>query len=80
VSDQKDRTAQICAVISTASVVSHGDQAEAIAVLLGAITMMCARSLNPIATIEISIDSLAAARDICTAHMLAAQAKRGPVH
>jgi hypothetical protein len=64
-----DRSQQIGAVISVASLVSHSDPAEALAVLIGAVTLMCARSKDPIATLQISIDSISTARDICVARL-----------
>jgi hypothetical protein len=65
---EKVRAPQIDAVISTASFVSLSDPAETLAVLIGAITIMCARSKDAAATLQIAIDSLGVARDIAIAH------------
>jgi hypothetical protein len=74
-SNNKVRAPQIDAVISTAALVTHCDPAETMAVLIGAITIMCARSKDCPATLQIAINSLSVARDIAVAH----EAKKGAV-
>jgi hypothetical protein len=65
----KVRLPQIDAVISAAGLVTNSEPAEALAVLVGAITIMCARSKDVPATLQIAIDSLSVARDIAIAHI-----------
>jgi hypothetical protein len=58
---------QLDAIIAVVSRLADGNSSQATSFLVGALTLMCAKSSDPIATLQISIDSLTTARDICIA-------------
>jgi hypothetical protein len=58
---------QLSALLALASRLASGSSSQATSFLVGALTLMCAKSSDPIATLQISIDSLTTARDICIA-------------
>jgi hypothetical protein len=62
-----DPMTQLSALLALASRLASGSSSQATSFLVGALTLMCAKSSDPIATLQISIDSLTTARDICIA-------------
>jgi hypothetical protein len=58
---------QLSALLALVSRLADGNSSQATSFLVGALTLMCAKSSDPIATLQISIDSLTTARDICIA-------------
>ena len=53
----------------TAATVGTDSAAEAISILVGALTLACGRSAHPAACISVAIESLEKARATCVAHM-----------
>lgn len=58
------RNDQLQAVTETARLVSGGDNATAVAVLVGALILLCAKSHDPIAVMQIAMNSIGDARDL----------------
>jgi Co/Zn/Cd efflux system component len=65
--NERDRNKQIDAVVSAAALVTDGDAAVALGVLIGAVVIMCSRSKDPVATMAIAMQSINTARDITIA-------------
>lgn len=55
------------AILAIVDKLANGDRAQATSMLIGALTIMCGQSSDPIATLQVSIDSLSQARDLCVA-------------
>jgi hypothetical protein len=55
--------------ILLAAVIASADSAEAISLLVGALTLACGRTQHPAACMSVAIESLENARAICVAHM-----------
>lgn len=69
-----NRQAQLDAVIAVACRLAEHDPASMIALLVGATTLACGRSVDPAATLAIAIDSLTSAREMCIEHLAARKA------
>lgn len=58
------RKAQIDAVIQAARDAAGGDNATAVSLLVGALILLCAKSHDPIAVMQIAMNSIGDARDL----------------
>lgn len=62
------RQAQLDAIIAVACRLADHDGAAMLALLVGATTLACGRGGDPVAVLQIAIDSLTTARDLCVEH------------